>query len=232
MRALVTGASRGLGREIALALVREHYETLVISRTRPAVTRPLFVWEQWDLQDETQVRGLCSWLSTDHNVEVLVNNASTTHPLNALQMVKVLDVLSTFYLNFFVPMELMQAILPVMLAKGRGVIVNISSYCGRRGIPQLAGYCASKAALRIMTECVAKEIEGTGVKVFSVSPGGMKTQMRTDLFGEGDAAKQQSPAFVATTIVDAIQGRLHVDNGGDLVIRHGQVTVREMGSQA
>jgi NAD(P)-dependent dehydrogenase (short-subunit alcohol dehydrogenase family) len=109
-----------------------------------------------------------------------------------------------------------------MKARGSGTIVNICSLSGRRAIRNASLYCASKFALRGMTEAVAQELEGSGVKCFSASPGGMATSMREQMFH--DAAQQQDPAVVAKIIVDAVAGRVLVPQGGDLVIRGGLST--------
>mgnify|MGYP001589610636 FL=1 len=116
----------------------------------------------------------------------------------------------------------MQAAIHSMKSRGSGVIVNICSLAGRRAIRQVPLYCASKFALRGLTESVAQELEGTGIRCFSISPGGMNTSMRQQVFQ--DASQQQHPAFVAQVIVDAIAGRVSVPQGGDLVIRNGHYT--------
>ena len=72
---------------------------------------------------------------------------------------------------------------------------------------------------------MAQELEGTGVRCFSCSPGGINTRMRADVFGLADAQRQQAPQVVADYIVDALTGRLAVPNGADLVVRHGKVAV-------
>lgn len=229
--AVVTGGSRGLGRALALALAREGYDLLILGRGAEALAtvqeqikalgRACRAWPG----DVTSGSGrdLRVFLEESGSLEVLINNAASTPQLKPLEELTVTDYHRTFALNLYVPYRLMQAAVHSMKPRGSGVIVNICSLSGRRAIRDASLYCASKFALRGMTEAVAQELEGSGVHCFSVSPGGMNTSMRQELFG--DAAKQQDPASVARIIIDAIAGRFKVPQGGDLVIRGGQYTI-------
>lgn len=241
--AVVTGASRGLGKEIALRLAREGYLLVVCARGEAGLQvlqaeiegsggvcypYPLDLSSALHEAKRRQFIGL--WQRSP--LHVLVNNAGMVHKLAPVEDLSPIDAYSVLFMNFLVPLEFMQSALVTMRGQGFGTIVNISSYCGRRGIPNLAVYCAAKGALRILTECVAKELEGTDIRIFSVSPGGMATQLRAFLFGPEDAAQQQSPGFVAEQVVAAIMGRLEVSNGADLVIRSGRAEIRPLGGQA
>lgn len=223
MIAVVTGASRGLGLALATLLNKEGYDHLILPSRSPA--DPLEEW--WVPLDLGNPLALDTFVHQHQRltVDLLVNNASYCQPLLPVERLPRTLLTLTLQINFIAPVRLMKWTLPKMKAQGKGIIVNICSYCGRRGRQDLSAYCASKFALRGFTECVAKELEGTGVRCFSVSPGGINTKMRSDLFGEEDASRQQTPEFVAQKIVDAVTGRLHVPNGADLVIRQGEVRV-------
>ena len=228
--AVVTGASRGLGRELALALAREGYDLVVSARMSGsletvrqeivALNRPCLLWPG----DLTGNRGreLRIFLESS-SVDVLINNAASPPQLKCLAELTASDYQRTFSLNLYVPYRLMQAAIKSMLPRESGTIVNICSLAGRRAIRNAALYCASKFALRGMTEAVAQELEGSGVICFSVSPGGMDTSMRQQVFQ--DAAQQQNPAAVAQIIVDAIAGRITVGQGEDLVVRQGKYAI-------
>ena len=227
--AVVTGASRGLGHELALALAREGYDLLICARSAEpleavrqeslALGRTCLPWPG-DLTGSGG-RDLRLYFESGR-VEILVNNAAAPPQLKCLEELTATDYHRMFSLNLYVPYRLMQAAIPGMKRRGSGVIVNICSLSGRRAIRNASLYCSSKFALRGMTEAVAQELEGTGIRCFSVSPGGMNTSMRQQLFQ--DASQQQHPAFVAQVIVDAIAGRIVVPQGGDLVIRNGHYT--------
>lgn len=227
--AVVTGGSRGLGRELALALAREGYDLRVCARDKNALRT---------LQQEAAALGVdCQVIALDldsnrtnpfaimlgiQKVDILVNNVGISHPLKLMEDTTSAEVYSIMRVNFYTPLLMMHTVVPEMKNRGKGVIVNICSMAGRRAIKNQSLYCASKFALRGLTEAVAQELEGTGVKCFSVSPGGIRTQMRQNLLG--DASQQQDPAAVAQIIVDAIAGRISVPQGGDLVIRGGEYT--------
>ena len=221
----MTGASRGLGRELALALAREGYDLLVCARGAAdleAVREEIMgVGGKCQVFPEDLTTSQVIELSIESNpVEVLVNNAAFAPALKRLEDLTADDYYQTFSLNVYVPFRLMQAAVHGMKMRGSGTIVNICSLSGRRAIRNASLYCASKFALRGMTEAVAQELEGSGVLCFSCSPGGMDTSMREGIFH--DAAQQQDPALVAKIIVDAIAGRVLVPQGGDLVIRGGE----------
>ena len=228
--AVVTGASRGLGRELALGLAREGYDLVVCARGARdleavrdevvALGSACHVW-QGDLTS-INTNDLVKELA-ELPVDVLINNAAFTPSLKLMEVSTQGDFSETLTLNLGVPFLLMQAVMPDMEERGSGTIVNICSLAGRRAIKNASLYCASKFALRGLTESFGQELEGTGVRCFSVSPGGMATSMREELFH--DAAQQQEPAAVAHIIIEAIAGRIPVPQGADLVVRGGAYTV-------
>ena len=227
--AVVTGASRGLGRAIALALAREGYDLIVCARgakeleaLRAEVAtmgRKCMVWKG-DLTSRRSDH--LAKVFQLHPVDVLINNAAYTPNLKQLVEYTADDFADTFTLNLAVPVILIQAVVPTMKVRGSGTVVNICSLAGRRAIRKASLYCASKFALRALTESLGQELEGTNVRCFSVSPGGMNTEMRQAVFA--DAAQQQDPTLVAKIIVDAIAGRVQVPQGGDLVVRGSEYT--------
>jgi 3-oxoacyl-[acyl-carrier protein] reductase len=229
--AAITGASRGLGRQLALALAREGCHLRVCARDENALR---------SLQEEAKKLGvsceifpldlMAGWTSFEHlvgtaEIDILLNNASVAHPLKPVQAITPEEWFRAGWLNVYVPFRHMQAVIPGMKNRGRGAIVSICSMAGRRGIRNLSLYSATKFALRGFTEAVAQELEGTGACCFSCSPGGMNTLMRSDSFGIEDAQRQQEPQVVAAHIVNALAGRLEVPNGADLVVRHGNAWV-------
>ena len=77
------------------------------------------------------------------------------------------------------------------------MIINIASMAGKRAVPNLFTYSASKFGLLALSQCISKENVDTELKCVTVCPGGMNTKMRASLFGRKDAEEQQSPDFVA-----------------------------------
>jgi short-subunit dehydrogenase len=213
---------------LALALAREGYDLMVcaqevaaieiIQKESAALGRECLVWAGDLTTNEMMKIGL-----KRDPPEVLINNAAFPPTLKPLEELTAGDYYQAFSLNLYVPFGLMRAVIPGMKARGSGTIVNICSLSGRRAIRNVSLYSASKFALRGLTEAVAQELEGSGVKCFSASPGGMNTSMREQIFH--DAAQQQDPAAVAKIIVDAIAGRVPVSQGADLVVRAGEYAI-------
>ena len=94
---------------------------------------------------------------------------------------------------------------------------------GKRAVPKLAGYSASKFGVLALSQCIAKENIDKGVSSITICPGGMNTKMRERLFGKQDAQNQQSADFVADVVIDIVENKLQVESGGDIVVRHGKI---------
>lgn len=109
-------------------------------------------------------------------VDLLINNAAVPkrRPVTDLRPDEVEDVMAV---NFFAPMRLTLALLPRMLARGAGMIVNVSSVGGRLGIIHESAYCASKFALCGWSEAMAVDLYGTGISVKLIEPGPVDTEI-------------------------------------------------------
>src|SRR5690606_18491334 len=111
-----------------------------------------------------------------------------------------------FAANVFGPLALIQAVLPGMLARGHGLIVNISSDAAVGGYPGWGGYGASKAALDLITHTLANELAGTGVGAVAIDPGDMRTEMHQDAFPGEDISDRPLPEEVVPAILRIIDG--------------------------
>jgi short-subunit dehydrogenase len=140
-------------------------------------------------------------------IDVLVNNAGTPKRRAAPELTPA-DVESTMAVNFFAPARLTLALLPRMLARGTGTIVNVASMGGRVGIAHEAAYSASKFALSGWSEGLAIDLVGTGVSVKLIQPGPIATDI-WDRPGEEPAVYDgpfEPPELVADGIVAALTG--------------------------
>jgi NAD(P)-dependent dehydrogenase (short-subunit alcohol dehydrogenase family) len=192
-KALVTGASRGIGRAIALAFAEEGASVAVTARSASgteAVAEEIrgqgreALAVTGDLALEGDIRRIAaSALERFGAIDVLVNNAAIIHPFVDLVdfepalWKKVLDV------NLVAPALLIKALLPAMIARGSGKIINIASMGARRGGKGRSAYRASKAALVNLTESVAAEAKPHGVEVNCICPGGVETRGVRAAFG-------------------------------------------------
>ncbi len=185
-RVLITGASSGLGAAMARQLAAQRAVVGLIARRRDRLadvladcrrTSPDSAMWVADLGDTPAVGELAlhAWDGLG-GVDVLINNAAVPkrRPVTELRPDEVEDVMAV---NFFAPMRLTLALLPRMLARGSGMIVNVSSVGGRLGIIHETAYCASKFALCGWSEAMAVDLHGSGISVKLIEPGPVDTEI-------------------------------------------------------
>lgn len=186
--ALVTGATSGLGRAVALRLATAHADVALLGRSDrdlaavaeqicSAGVRALPV--QTDLADTAGLDQIVDRVSRELGpLSVLVNAAATDSPGPAEELSlddwrRVVDV------NLTAPFALARAVMPHMRQRGAGLIVNISSVAGRRGWANASAYCSTKFALTGLTQSLAAEGRGDGIRVCILYPGAMSTNWGT-----------------------------------------------------
>jgi NAD(P)-dependent dehydrogenase (short-subunit alcohol dehydrogenase family) len=179
--ALVTGATSGLGKAIALRLARDGMKVIVVGRdgARGAAVVDQIEAEGGqatfiaaDLSDPTSITRLADEVG---GVDVLVNNAGRAVWAPTEEM-KLADFDDMFASNVRAPYLLVGAFAPAMATKGTGSIVNISSMAGRIGLPNGAAYGATKAALASMTQGWTAEYSPRGVRINAVAAGPIYTR--------------------------------------------------------
>jgi NAD(P)-dependent dehydrogenase (short-subunit alcohol dehydrogenase family) len=186
--AIVTGAGRGIGRAIAIALAEDGYRAVLIARSREqlesvareiaqlsaSISEPIVY--DLDISDQEAVRRTGrSIVDQLGRVDVLVNNAgqwiSGTLAVRAEQFQRLLAV------NVAGALTLTQAVVPIMKKQGRGYILNVASRAGKVGFAEEGAYCASKFALVGLSESLCKELAPLGIKVTSLCPAWVDTDM-------------------------------------------------------
>lgn len=166
-RAIVTGGMSGLGAACANRLAAEGLEVVRLDLAHGAD-------EVVDVTDEDAVQGALARIGP---VDVLVNSAGIVGPNAPLWEVSTADWEHTFSVNVTGAFRMCHALVPGMVERGWGRIVNIASIAGKDGNPRLSAYSASKAAVIAMTKSLGKELATTGVLVNAVAPAVFETPM-------------------------------------------------------
>lgn len=176
-KAVVTGASRGIGKAIAEALVREGYEVIGTSRD-PSKMKPEdkvagVKYLALDLSDEKSIE---KFVKAAGDADVLVNNAGQSQS-GAVEEVPLDRVRFLFDLNIVNQIGLIQKFLPGMRGKGHGAIINIASMSSRAPVPYSTFYASTKAAMETFSRGLRNEVAEFGIKVVVVSPFGVRTDI-------------------------------------------------------
>lgn len=172
---VVTGASNGIGRAIAEALLAQERAVVNLDYALPDWRHPLLTSCQADLTNEDATRQAAADIAARHNVTALVNNAGATRPgtVDTATTAQLDDVVG---LHLRAPLLLMQAFLPTLRACGQGRIVNMSSRAAL-GKGERIVYSATKAGLIGLTRTMAMELGADGITVNAIGPGPIATEL-------------------------------------------------------
>ena len=214
---VVTGASSGIGAALAPMLAERGATVGLVARREDRLTEVLERCQQhapasrmWaaDLADTDRAEAVAvqAWDELG-GIDVLVNNAAIPKRRQVTELT-VEELRETMAVNFESPVRMTLAVLPRMLERDRGVIVNVASIGGRAGVPGEAAYSSSKFALCGFSESMALDLWHTGVDIRLILPGAIATEIwdqpgNDDPFYDGPF---EPPETVAAGIIDAIEG--------------------------
>lgn len=199
--AIVTGASRGIGRVLAQRLAADGYTVLAVARSKDALdalaTEPGIHAVPLDLADKHAIEEIVPGLLDEHGpCDLLVNNAGygirssiEDIPMDAWR--------HEFEVNLFSATRLTQLVLPGMRAQNRGTVVNISSVAGRIATPFSGAYAATKFAMEAMSDALRVEVSGFGIRVILVEPGPVSTEFAAVAREESTEVLQNSDSAYA-----------------------------------
>ncbi len=204
--ALVTGASRGIGRAVSLQLAAMGAHLLLVGRDAQALesTAQEIALRggsanalTCDLLDTEAIAHLAQRLDEESVCDILVNAAGIGklgQPLHQMALEDFEEVIAT---NLRAPFLLMRAVVPHMTARGGGFIVNISSLAGQGPLPQGAAYAASKWALNGLSYSAAEELRAQNIRVCVVAPGSVNTSF-------GGSGKDRSRMLQAEDVAGVV----------------------------
>lgn len=217
--ALITGAGRGIGRELALGLAREGMSVGLLGRRRGPLEDTLrecarigvkAVAVPADVTRADAVREAARTVERDLGpVDLLINNAgridrAEVPPWEA----DAGDWWAVFETNLHGPFNLFRCLLPGMVARGRGRVVNLNSGFALRPEPRYTAYAVSKAALLRLTDNMAAPLAEHGVVVLDISPGAVRTDMTAGMPMFGPDQDWFDVTAVVSVVVQAALGRL------------------------
>lgn len=215
-RALITGASSGIGKATAIALAHAGFDLVLVSRSQDALEVLAKDLHQKGRQVQTygidlaqvdQVFGEITAIMTDVGpIDILINNAGMGYT-GALIDMPLEDWQGVMDLNLTSPLQCIQAVLPQMRSQGYGTIVNVISIAGRQAFPDWGAYCASKFGLMGLTKALAQEERSHGIRVIAICPGAVNTPLwdTSTVAAEFDRAAMLTPEHVAQVICHAVQ---------------------------
>ncbi len=209
--ALVTGASKGIGKAIAVAFGREGAHVVVTARTRSvleALAQQLThlgveaLAVPADLAVELDIQRIAEEaLARFGRIDILVNNAAIIHPSRDLVEFEATLWRQVIEVNLTAAALLTKTVLPSMIAQRSGKILNISSRGGRKGGKGRSAYRVTKAGLISLTESVAAEVQPYGIRVNCICPGGVDTEGYREAFGSRRSRELMRPEEIAEVAV-------------------------------
>jgi short-subunit dehydrogenase len=216
---LITGASAGIGREFARQLAGRARSMILVARRQDRLAElrdelqeqhPNLALQirQVDVADPAQLQELMEWFDRENiNVDLLINNAglgdsgpfATSDPIRNEQMTLV---------NVVALASLTRHVVPQMIAKRRGGILNVSSSAGFLPVPGSAVYAATKAYVTSFSEALRAELHGTGVSICALCPGPVRTEFQ-QVAKRTDGRPQIGPEFLVVPLKRVVQDAIN-----------------------
>jgi 3-oxoacyl-[acyl-carrier protein] reductase len=212
--AIVTGGTKGIGRGIAEALVRNGAHVCVSARRQLEIDRAVpelntlgpgsAVGVVCDVRDYGQVKSLFEHAAAElGGIDILINNAGIGI-FQAVEQMSPEDFRAVLETNLFGVFYCCHEVIPLMKQRGGGYIINISSLAGANAHPMMAAYNASKFGLNGFSEALMQEVRHDGIKVSYIMPGSVNTEFGGDTPDESKSWQLQ-PEDIARVVLDLLQ---------------------------
>jgi len=213
-RAIITGASSGIGKATAIAFAKAGIDLCLIARSKEKLAEVAQIVSDYgvqtkihplDLEEVSKVQGEIGNIVTQWGeIDILVNNAGIGYT-NLLRETPLRDWQKVLNLNLTSVFECIMGVLPSMKKRGKGTIVNVASVAATNPFPEWGAYAVSKSALVTLSECLAVEERNNGIRVTTILPGAVNTPIwDTDTVNADlNRSGMLTPETVAETILHA-----------------------------
>ena len=223
----ITGGSKGFGKALAKAFAREGAIVIIGSEKEEALKNTAqeldIDYFKLDVRNKDEIEGFANYVKSKHQrIDYWINNAGIQIAPSLAEDVDIDKLHNLYSINFFGSFYGCQTAIRHMKKQGTGTIININSTAGLEGKPNISAYSSSKFALKGLTESIRKELEGGEIKVLSVHPGGMQTEIYKEKYPD-DFGDYMSVDYATEKVIDNLRlGEPELD----LVIRRPSVEVR------
>jgi short-subunit dehydrogenase len=228
--AVITGASSGIGEAYARALAEQGFELVLVARRKDKLEKLRSELEEKfsikadvlaaDLSDLSDIEQIYKILGEREDIDILINNAGFG-TLGYFDLIPLEPSIEMLFVHNIAPVSFSRAVLPNMVKKGRGIIINVASFGAFFPSYQNVIYCATKAFLKMFTEGLAVELEDTGIKVQVLCPGFTKTEFHeVGYFKEFDRSVIPELAWMTSEEVVEISLKAFANN--ELIVVPGE----------
>lgn len=227
---LITGASSGIGAATAVELLSKGHEVLIVARREEKLADfkkqagAYAARVQITKVDVTDSKSVDAFMLSHkdylQNLDVLINNAGLVLGLDPFQQMSMSDVETMINTNVTGLLRMTRALLPAMIAKRFGHVINLGSIAGVQSYASGTTYCATKAAVHMITDCLRLDLAGTGVRVSTIAPGRVAETEFSVIRYKGDVEKAKkiyegfrimTASDVARTIAWVVEQPPHIN---------------------
>lgn len=204
--AIVTGASRGIGRSVIEQLLAKGAKVAGWGKTEPEFSHPNFTFCKADVRELEQVEAAFAETRNafGEEVHILINNAGLGY-FGYFEEMAPEQFYELYEVNVYGIFHVCRSVIPQMKKQQYGHIINLSSIAGLEGMPQVGAYCGAKHAVRGITDSLFRELRDFGIKVTAVYPGSVKTDFFDNSPGIKAHDMMMKPEEVATQIIRALE---------------------------